>query len=327
MGLATATALREEFLLDSDVVYLNHGAFGAGPRPVFEGYQAWQLELERNPSDFLGRRINGLLDEARARLGAYVGADPDDLVFVPNATFGLNLVARALSLERGDEVVITQHEYGAAQLMWRFVCRQAGARLIECELPVPAGDDDEMVEAVWAALTPRTRVLSFSHVTSPTALILPIAELCRRAREAGVLTVVDGAHAPGQVPLDLKALGPDAYTGNCHKWLCAPKGAGFLYVRPEHHDWIGSLVVGWGWEDEQAGFVRRNQDQGTRDPAAYLAVSDAIAFEEAHAWDNVRARCHQLAVEARDELASLGLEPFGASPDRLAQMVSVELPP
>jgi isopenicillin-N epimerase len=319
--------VRGLFLLDPEVTHLNHGAFGACPRRVFERYQGWQRQLERNPADFLGRRADALLDEARTRLAEYVGARADDLVFVPNATFGLNLVARALSLVPGDEVLVTDHEYGAADLMWRVACRRSGARYVRCRLPRPLDDTAEVVEAVTRAITPRTRVLSFSHVTSATALVLPVKELCRRAREAGVLTVVDGAHAPGQVPVDLESIGADAYAGNCHKWLCAPKGAGFLHVRPEHQEWVESLVVGWGWADESAGFVRRNQAQGTRDPAAYLSVPDAIVFQDEHGWDAVRARCHELAWEARQRLAALsGREPLSSSAHQLGQMVSTPLP-
>jgi isopenicillin-N epimerase len=195
-------------------------------------------------------------------------------------------------------------------------------------LPRPLPAAGELVDAVWRKVTPRTRVLAFSHVSSATALVFPAAELCRRAREAGVLTLVDGAHGPAQIPVDLEAIGADAYAGTCHKWLCAPKGAGFLHVRPEHHGWVESLVVGWGWADEDAGFVARNQAQGTRDPAAHLSVPDAIAFQADHGWDDVRERCHALAVEARARLAELtGRAPLSSSPDQLGQMVSSSLPP
>jgi isopenicillin-N epimerase len=320
--------VRGLFLLDPDVVFLNHGSFGACPRPVFADYRRWQHELERNPVEFLARRADGLLDAARRRLAAYVGARPDDLAFVPNATFGLNVLARALRLERGDEVLATDHEYGAADLMWEALCRQAGARYRRVEVPLPLGSPAAVADGVMSASTKRTRVLFVSHITSPTGLILPVRELCAQGRAAGLLTVVDGAHGPGQIPLALGRLGADVYAGNCHKWLCAPKGAGFLHVRREHHDWIQSLVIGWGWREEDAGFVRRNQAQGTRDPAAYLAVPAAIDFQERHGWENVRTRCHRLAVEARDRISELtGLEPLVPSPRTFVQMVSCPLPP
>src|SRR5712692_3389328 len=222
--------MKELFLLDPDIVFLNHGSFGACPRPVFEEYQRLQLELEREPVEFLGlqRRFPALIAAAREQLAAYLGARPDDLVLVPNATTGVNMVARSLRLRQGDEIVATTHEYGGNKLLWRYVCERAGARYLE--VPTwPANAVDELLGAV----TPRTRALFVSHVSSPTALLFPVEEICAHARDAGVLTIVDGAHAPGQIALDLERIGADFYAGNCHKWLRSPKGAGFLHARPE----------------------------------------------------------------------------------------------
>jgi isopenicillin-N epimerase len=307
-------------------VFLNHGSFGACPRPVFETYQRLQRDLERNPVEFLGRRLPELLAAARARLAEYLNAALDDLVFVPNATSGLNVVARSLRLEPGDEVVTTDHEYGAADLLWEHVCGRAGARYVRRPIPVPVRSAEEVVDAVWAGVTDRTRVLFLSHITSPTALVLPVEELCKRARQAGIIAVVDGAHAPGQLPVDLSALGADAYAGNCHKWLCAPKGAGFLWVRPAVQPRLDSLIVGWGWAEDDASFVTRNERQGTRDPAAYLAVPAALDFLAD--WEAIRDECHQLARTARILLAELtGEQPI--QPDSSAwfrQMVSALLP-
>jgi len=227
------SALCDLFLLDPDVIFVNHGSFGACPRPVFAAYQAWQRELERQPVEFLGRRFAALIAEARTALGAYVGAGADDLVYVPNATTGLNIVARSLELAPGDEVLATDHEYGALDRTWRFICAKRGARYVRQPVELPITSAEEVVEAVWAGVTDRTRVLFLSHITSPTAIIIPVAELVRRAREAGIITVVDGAHAPGQIPLDLESLGVDFYAGNCHKWMMAPKGSAFLYARRE----------------------------------------------------------------------------------------------
>jgi isopenicillin-N epimerase len=322
--------LREEFLLDPDVVFLNHGSFGACPRPVFEQYQAWQRELERQPVEFLGRRIEALLAEARAGLASYVGAEADDLVFVPNATSGVNLAARALALEPGDEVLSTDLEYGACDLAWEHVCARAGARYVRAHVPLPVTSSAAIVDALFARLTERTRVVYVSHVTSMTALRLPVEEICSRARELGLVAIVDGAHAPAQVPLDLGSLDAAFYSGNCHKWLCAPKGAGFLWVRPELQESVHGLIVSWGYDDDGGGtFLSRNEKQGTRDPAAYLTVPTAIAWQEERAWDQVRERCHALVLEARAVLAELtGLEPL-TPPTRefLGQMVTTKLPP
>jgi isopenicillin-N epimerase len=271
---------------------------------VLEAYQRWQRDLERQPVEFLGRRFEGLLGEARAGLAAYVGARPDDLVFVPNATTAMNTVARSLALGPEDEVLTTDHEYGAVDLTWEAT----GARVVRMPL-----------ESVWDGVTERTCVLSISHVTSPTGIVVPVAELCARAREAGILCVVDGAHGPGQVPVDLGSLGADAYAGNCHKWLCAPKGAGFLWVREELQAQIDPLVVSWGWPE--AEFAKRHGWQGTRDPAAWLAVAAAIEFQREWEWDEVRTRCHELAERFVEQS---GLKSAGAP---FAQMVGVELPP
>jgi isopenicillin-N epimerase len=317
-------SLRDLFLLDPDLVFLNHGSFGACPRPVFERYQAWQRELEASPVEFLGRRFEDLLDEARAALAVYVGAQPGDLVFCPNATSGVNAVARSLRLEHGDEILSTDHEYGALDLTWEFVCDRTGARYVRQPVPTPVGTEDEIAEAVWAGFGPRTRVLYLSHITSRSAVRFPVEELCRRAREAGVVSIVDGAHAVGQIPIDLASLGADFYAGNCHKWLCAPKGAGFLWARPEHQTRIEPATVTWGYEPGQ-GFGERRHWQGTRDPAAYLSVPAAIEFQREHGWDDVRERCRGLLDFARESMTSwTGLEPLGRDP---LQMATFPLPP
>ena len=306
--------MREGFLLDPEVVHLNHGSFGACPPPVFEEYQRLQRELESSPTDFFTRRVArwfwsggekpGRLAEARGSLAAFVGARTEDLVFVPNATSGLNAVIRSLQLKAGDEVLTTRHEYGAITRTWEFV----DAGLVVCE-------PGEFLERIG----PRTRAVSVSHITSPTALLLPVEEICAAARAAGALTIVDGAHAPGHIPLDLESVGADIYAGNCHKWLCAPKGAGFLWARPEHQGWIEPLVVSWGYRDE-ADFAERHGWAGTRDPAAYLSVPKAI---EVHAtFDLERARA--LADEAERRLGELELPRIEGVPAPF--MRAVELP-
>ena len=314
--------MRDLFLLDPDVVFLNHGSFGACPRPVFEEYQRLQLELEREPVEFLSlkRRFPELIGSAREQLAAYVGASPSDLVLVPNATTAVNAVARSLDLRRGDEIVSTTHEYGGNDLLWRYTCERRGARYLEIDT-TPATAVDQLLEAV----TPRTRALFVSHISSPTALRFPVEELCTRARDAGVLTIVDGAHAPGQIALDLDALGADFYAGNFHKWLCAPKGAGFLHARPEAQPLLEPLAVSWDWPAGE--WAERFRWTGTHDPSSHLAVPAAIDFQAAHDWDAVRSRCHDLAARAARELSDLGMEPLAASDGEFVQMVAVRLPP
>ena len=326
-----ADGLRDLFLLGDDVVYLNHGSFGACPRPVFDAYQRWQLELERKPMDLLVRRFASEMAGARRTLAEYVGAAPDDLVYVSNATTGLNTVARSLTLEPGDEILATDHEYGALDRTWRFVCERRGARYVRAPVETPVAQPDDVVDAVWSGVTERTRVLFMSHITAPTGIVFPVAELARRARERGILSVIDGAHAPGQIPLDLESLGADVYAGNCHKWMMAPKGAGFLHVRRGVQDLIEPLVISWGWRSERPGpsrFIDRHEWQGTRDISAYLTVPAAIGFMRKHDWPEVRARCHGRLSEVRERIVEeVGLEPIVGSEELFAQMTAFRLPP
>ena len=306
--LRSRPELAAAFQLRPNMVFLNHGSFGACPQPVFATYQEWQRELERQPVEFLGRRLPDLLAQARATLGSFVGADGDDLAFVPNATHAINIVARSLDLGPGDEVLATDHEYGAVARSWRFVCEQRGARYIVQPIRLPLSHPDEVVEQIWAGVTSRTRVILVSHITSPTALIFPVAAICRRAREAGIMSVIDGAHAPGQIDLDLTALDADFYAGNCHKWLCAPKGSGFLYARRELQTLLQPLIVSWGWHPEVVGktpFIDYFGWSGTADPAAYLSVPAAIAFQQEHDWQQVRLACRELLAVARGQIAAL----------------------
>lgn len=337
--------LRDAFLLDPDLVFLNHGSFGACPREVFDDYQRWQRELERNPVEFLGRRSASLLHDARAALAAQLGAHTDDLVFVTNATQGVNIVAQSLDLRPGDEVLAGDHEYGACDAAWQFFCRQRGAVYRRVAVPLPF-DAKGWADRLLAAATPRTKMVFASHVASTTALVFPVAELCAKARERGLPTLIDGAHAPGQLDLDLAAVGADFYTGNGHKWLCAPKGAAFLHVRPEQQAQLEATVISWGYLAEGAGgsmeggghtgfdaytgrttLERRLQWQGTRDIAAFLAVPAAIAFQRRHGWPALRERCHAMAMDLqRRVLARNGLAPIGRDAgyaQDFAQMVAI----
>jgi isopenicillin-N epimerase len=319
----------DQFLLRHDVAFLNHGSFGACPKPVFDVYQTWQRELEAEPVEFLGRRINDLLAEARSKLGKFLGTEANNLVFVPNATYGTNIVARSLDLRSGDEVLATDHEYGAADRTWRFICGLRGAHYVRRPMPIPLTSDQEIVEELWRGVTKRTKLIFLSHVTSPTAVIFPVAEVCRRARDAGILTLIDGAHAPGQIDLSLEELGADFYTGNCHKWLCAPKGAGFLYARPDRQPLLQPLVVSWGWESENPGpspFIDYFSWMGTDDFSAYLSVGAAIDFQRDHNWPEARKACHRLAVWARERISGITHMPQICADDRFVQMFSVELP-
>ena len=331
--------MRDAFLLDPDVIFLNHGSFGACPREVFAQYQQWQLTLERNPVEFLGRRSAELLWQARQHLAVYLGARADDLAFVPNTTTGVNIVARSLVLSPGDEVLATDHEYGACEAVWKFVCDKARAHFRRVQIPLPF-EPATFVSRMLEAITPRTRVIFVSHITSTTALIFPLAALCEAARERGIMTLIDGAHAPGHIDLQLDQLGADFYTGNCHKWLCAPKGSAFLHAREEHQRRLDAPVISWGYVADTDGHLgghtgfaaytgntpleRRLQWQGTRDIAAYLTVPAVIDFQARHDWPRRRAQCHCLAWETLQRvLLHNGLQP---SAPASAQMQMVTIP-
>jgi isopenicillin-N epimerase len=312
--------IKQLFLLDPKVVFLNHGSFGACPRPVFAAYQAWQRKLELQPVEFFGRNFAAYDRQARQVLGSELKVEPDNLVYIPNATYGVNVIAHSLSenpgspLQSGDEILTTDHEYGACNHAWEYACRKTGAKYVCQPIPLPVKSSEEMIEHFWRGITPRTRLIYLSHITSPTALRFPIEAICQRARQAGIMTVIDGAHAPGQIPLDLKEIGADFYTGNCHKWMMAPKGAAFLYARPEVQPLVEPLVVGWGWNLDPSkvngpAFYSYLQWTGTKDPAAALSVPAAIRFAHENGWEAVRQECHVLLRQAIQSLCDLTSQP------------------
>jgi isopenicillin-N epimerase len=319
--------LRAQFMLDPDVTFLNHGGLGGCPVPVFEAFLRYQRELETRPSKFFTQAADRAR-AARERVGAYLNTDPDDIVFVTNATTGINTVARSLRLEPGDEILTTDHEYGSMNRTWEYIAERTGAKYIHHPIPLPVTTHEAFVESFWSSVTPRTRVIFMSHITSPTALTFPVQQICHRAREAGILTVIDGAHVPGHIPLDLRAVDADFYTGNFHKWTCTPKGSAFLYARADKQHLVEPLVVSAGWTPEST-FVSRHLWNGTRNICAFLAAPDALDFLEAHNWDAERARCHELARGLRARMAALtGLPPVVPdSPEWFAQMVIAPLPP
>jgi isopenicillin-N epimerase len=325
--------MKEHYLLDPDIIFLNHGSFGATPRLVMEVYQAWQVRLERQPVRFISRELLPELKQARQNLGDYLNADAEDLVYIPNATFGVNIVARSLQLEPGDEILTTDHEYGACENVWKFVSQKNGTNLVKQAIPLPIASPAEIVEHFWQGVTSKTRVIFISHITSPTAVRMPVEMICKKAREVEILTVIDGAHAPGQIPLDLKAMEPDFYLGNCHKWMQSAKGAGFLYARRELQSRLEPLVISWGW-GKNASVTSGSQYldyfewAGTNDPSAYLSVPAAIQFQEQHNWPAVQHQCQQILAEGLQNIDKLtGLESVYADQAApFAQMAIVRLP-
>lgn len=317
---------RSLWYLDPSVAYLNHGSYGACPRAVLEQQRSLQLEMEREPVDFLSRRLPERLHAARAALGGFVGADPADLVFVPNATAGVNVVLRSLEFAPGDELLATTHTYAACRNTLEHVAARSGARIVTAALPFPIRDDAQIIAAVMDRVSPRTRLALLDHVTSPTALILPIARLVGELRALGIETLVDGAHAPGMLPLALADLGAAWYTGNAHKWLCAPKGAAFLFVRRDRQSQLHPSVISHGYS---TGFHAEFDWIGTFDPSAWLSVPVAIDYLGRllpGGWRELMTRNRTLAREARALLCeALAIEP-PCPESMLGSMASLGLP-
>lgn len=322
----------EAWALDPEVVFLNHGSFGAVPRAVLAVQASLRAEMEANPVAFLDRHLEGRLDSARGRLAAFVGADPDDLAFVPNATHGVATVLRSLRFAPGDEIVATDHEYNAALNMARFAAARDGARVVVARIPLPVSGPDDVVERVMAAVSPRTRLVLMSHVTSPTALVLPVERLIPTLEARGIPVLVDGAHAPGMLPLDLDALGASFYAGNLHKWVCAPRGAAFLHARRDRRATLRPLAISHGANDPRptrSTFRKEFDWTGTADPTPYLAVPaalDAIHGIVAGGWPAVMARNIRVAVDARRLLVAAAGRPAVAPETMLGSMAALELP-
>ena len=322
--------LKEQFLLNPDITFLNFGSFGACPRPVFEDYQKWQLALERDPVQFI--TVTGLqhLKASREALAAYVNCGADDLVYVTNPSYAVNIVAKSFPLETGDEVLTTGLEYGACDRTWAYYCAKKGARWVRQNISLPLVSKEQFVEEFFRGATSRTKAVFISQVTSTTGLLLPVKEIAGKAREKGLVVMIDGAHVPGHIPLDIAALDPDIYTGACHKWMMAPKGCSFLYVKRELQPLFDPLVISWGYQavnPSHSRFLDYHQTQGTRDFSAFLAVPAAIRFMKENNWDRVAAHCRTLVTSNADRFCDL-LSTSTLAPlhhDFIGQMISLPL--
>ena len=318
--------------LDPAVTFLNHGSYGACPKAVLEHQAALRAELEAEPVLFLGRNLEARLDAARARIAAFLGADPDDLAFVTNATGGVNAVLRSLSFAAGDEVLTTDHAYAACKNTLDYVAGRSGVKVNVAVVPFPLASPDEVVAAVLAKVTPKTRLALLDHITSPTALVLPIAKLVSELAARGIDALVDGAHGPGMVPLDLNALGAAYYTGNCHKWLCTPKGSAFLWVRRDRQAAVHPLTISHGHTGEREGRTRFRLEfdwMGTSDPTAWLTVPMAIDYLGAllpGGWPALMARNRALALEGRALLCAAAGSPPVCPEEMVGSIASVRLP-
>ncbi len=334
------TNLRGLFHLEEGLVFLNHGSFGACPKPVFKAYQDWQLELEKQPVAFLDQQ-SGFFERMlapRTAVAQVMGADPGDLVGVENATAGLNAIARSLELAPGDEILTSSHEYNALENTWKFVADRTGAKIVVSNIPVPLLSEEQFTSSIIAAMTDKTKVLFLSHISSPTALVFPIENVVKESRNRGITTIIDGAHAPGLIDLNLNDLDADYYSGNCHKWMMAPKGSAFLWARRDVQHLLEPSVVSHGWvarngDPDQLGFFGNSrfidnfEVQGTRDPAAWLTVPAAIEFAKSNNWHEVGKRCAELAMATASELSERTKLPLLAASELLtSQMISVPIP-
>ncbi|HEV8657524.1 MAG TPA: aminotransferase class V-fold PLP-dependent enzyme [Thermoanaerobaculia bacterium] len=324
--------MKEHWLLDPEIVFLNHGSFGATPKAVLAKQDEFRRQLEREPVRFMVRELEPLLDAARSELAQFIGADADGMAFVPNATAGVNAVLRSLDLDEHDELLVTNQEYNACRNALDYVAQLAGAKVIVVDTPFPVASSDNIAQRILDRITARTRLLLIDHITSQTAIIQPVERLVREMAARGIDTLVDGAHAPGMVPLDVRAIGAAYYAGNLHKWVCAPKGAGFLYVRENRRYGVRPIAISHGANSTRADrsrFLLEFDWTGTFDPSAWLAVPEAIRFIGSlvdGGWPEVMRRNRALALRGRDILArALGMEP-PAPDEMLGSMAALPLP-
>jgi isopenicillin-N epimerase len=320
--------LKEAFLLRKDIAFLNFGSFGACPKPVFEEYQRFQRELEYEPVQFILNKGPEYLKESRIRLAEYVTCNPDDLVYVPNPTYGVNIVARSLDLQPGDEILGTNIEYGACDRTWDFYCAEKGATYIRQGISLPIKSKEAFLDDFRKGFSDKTRLVFLSQITSATGLILPVKEICEEAKRREVLVFIDGAHVPGHIPLNLETLDPDFYTGACHKWMMTPKGSSFLYVKPEYQKQLDPLIVSWGYQADfpsHSQFLDYHQFNGTRDFSAYLTIPKAIDFMKSNDWWEVAEDCRSLVQKWLPKLCDLvGSEPLAPVDDEfIGQMGSI----
>lgn len=305
--------LRHLFYIRPDITFLNFGSFGSCAKPIFQRYQEFQLELEQEPVQFITVTGPQYLKESRKALGAYLNANEDDLVFVTNPSYAVNIIAKSFPLKEGDEVLATNIEYGACDRTWSYYCNKAGAIYRRQPIRFPIESKEDFIQQFVSGINERTKLIFISHITSATGLRLPVEEIVAYAKERGIMTFVDGAHAPAQVPLDLQALDADLYTGACHKWMMTPKGSSFLYVRRELQNKFDPLIVSWGYNalfPSHSQFLDYHQMQGTRDFSAFLTIPHAIDFMQQHNWDKVSAHYREMTRANAAEFCSL----LGATP-------------
>ena len=291
--------MKSQFLLDKNITFLNHGSFGACPKPIFEKYQRFQLELESEPVLFIQKKQANYLKIAKEKLAKYIGCNVSDFFFTSNPTFAVNTIMRSLDLKEGDEILSTNHEYGAMDRTWNFYCKKSGAKYIRQNISLPVVSKEQILEEFWSGYTSKTKIVFLNQISSATALIFPVKEICDKARELGLITIIDGAHVPGQMDLNIAELNPDFYTGTLHKWMLAPKGSSFLYVKKSFQEMLDPLIVGWGYESvspSESQFLDYQEFQGTREISAFLCSPKVIDFLEENDWKNKAKECRSIVL-------------------------------
>jgi|TARA_B110001454_G_scaffold166574_1_gene156462 isopenicillin-N epimerase len=334
----SSDALRSKFILDREITFLNHGSYGSCPKPVFEAYQKYQTDLEIHPIKFMQEDVYRLLEISRESLSHYINCDKDDLIFVSNPTQAVGNVIHNISVNINDEILSTNLEYGACDRMWTYDSEQKGYKYIQAEITLPIEDKEIFLNEFWSFANDQTKYVFISQITSSTGMILPIPEIVAEAKKRGIKTIIDGAHVPAHIALNIKELDPDYYTGALHKWLCCPKGISFLYVKREHQEGIQPMLKSWGWGEEYeefksstqlhspSRFINVFQWQGTRDMSSFFTVPEAIRFQEEHDWDAVRSRCSNMVIEARNRITEITKLPKICPDNWLGQMATILFP-
>ncbi len=319
-----------QFLLNPEITFLNHGSFGACPKPILENYQYWQNQLEREPVQFIQKKAPIYLQTAKEAVAQFVGCNADDFFFTANPTIAINTIMRSMILNPGDEILTTNHEYGAMDRTWNFYCEKSGAKYIRQNISLPIQSKERVLEEFWKGYTTKTKIIFLNQISSATALIFPVKEIIQKAKTLGLITIIDGAHVPGHIDLDLTELDPDFYTGTLHKWMLAPKGCSFLYVKRERQNEIDPLIVGWGYQSENPSnsqFLDYHQHQGTRDISAFLTAPAAIQFLNDHKWIEKSGIAKQLILDNYHRFCTLlGTQPIcPISSVFLGQMCSIPI--
>lgn len=322
--------MKQYFLLDNSITFLNHGSFGACPKPIFEEFQRLQLELENEPVQFIQKKSNVYLKVAKERLSKYIGCQPEDFFFTSNPTVAVNTIMRNLNLQPGDEILSTNHEYGAMDRTWSFFCKKTGAKYIRQNISLPIVSKEQILEEFWKGYSSNTKVVFINEISSATAIVFPVKEICEKAQQLGLITIIDGAHVPGHTNLNIQDLDPDFYTGTLHKWMLAPKGSAFLYVKKEFQKEMDPLVVSWGYDNEiivESQFLDYHEYQGTRDISAFLCTPKVIDFLEDNNWEEVSKNCKALVLKNYQRFCDLlNTKPIcPISEEFLGQMASIPI--